>query len=184
MCTYWTMCLVTNRIQWVISWHGIKVIKGLFYCCFSGSICENNLVVSGWGFYCTVAGQGAVIVLDEEVVACREEMHRSAGRGGLICHRAFYFLVLVSNSRAVTHCVQSVFQLNEGAHSLRWCQTQKAAMFLLINVPSSGMTWQCGTDVIWVAKVRKTSFQFFLLHSKLHTLLYDSLAILQKYRLF
>lgn len=37
-----------------------------------------------------------MIVLGEEVVACREEMHRSRGRGGLIYHRAFYFLALAS----------------------------------------------------------------------------------------
>lgn len=37
-----------------------------------------------------------MIVLGEEVGACREEMHGSRGRGGLIYRRAFYFLALVS----------------------------------------------------------------------------------------
>lgn len=56
----------------------------------------------------TVAGQRAVIVLNEEVVTHREEMHRSAGRGGLVYRRAFYFLALASRSRAVSHCVRCV----------------------------------------------------------------------------
>lgn len=49
-------------------------------------------------------------MLGEEVVACREEMHRSRGRAGLIYHWAFYFLALVSKVRAATHSVGSVLQ--------------------------------------------------------------------------
>lgn len=62
-----------------------------------------------WGQPCGILGENwsarlearrQWLLLGEEVVACREEMHRSRGRGGLIYHRAFYFLALVSKSKA------------------------------------------------------------------------------------
>lgn len=53
-------------------------------------------------------------MLGEEVLACREEMHRSRGRAGLIYHRAVYFLPLVSKVRAAALSVRSELQPVEG----------------------------------------------------------------------
>lgn len=94
----------------------------------------------------------------EEVVACREEMHRSRGRAALIYHGAFLFPgPRVSRVRASAHSAEVC---EEEARSLKW--NPKTSVLLVMSVFSAGTTSRCGSAVTLVPKVRKTSFQFLV----------------------